>query len=855
MNSRRLTTLAALTLSLGPLMAAWTAPRELVQSATGVDVELFEKVKPGTELDPTGRAMEQYVEPAFGFVRIPTRYSANALPLDRSTPFVLRAGIKRTFAPGEYEFRLRARGAARLVVDGREIARTAPQKPNLSGNDPVPPPPPKSTGSVRPAAFPLQEQVAPVVLDSSVHEVVLIAVIGGKGLTPTPGELSVSLGLPGSTPRLLAPGAGPLLTDADWENYAELSQARHRDQDRTTRRRVGRTAVEAWNRRHAEVRTWLLAQEPTVSSENPIDRYLSASLAREKTPASPRIGDLEFLRRLSLDTTGRVPTIEEIRRFLSEPAAQRRTRAIDRALQTEGWADHWVSYWQDVLAENPSILKPDLNNTGPFRWWLHQSLEDNLPFDRIAAEMVLMEGSALQGGPSGFGQATLSDSPMAAKSHILSQAFLGENLGCARCHDAPSHPFLQKDLFGLASMLSGKKEVIPATSTVPFREGARRPLVKVTSKAGEAIPAAWCFKRFAEDTRFPLPELASTEKSTPADRKRLATLLVAPENRRFAEVLVNRLWKRLMGRGFVEPVDDWSLSKPVHPELLTSLANRFVADGYDLKAFARLCFTSDLYQRRPISDATGQSVPTFAGPYRRRLSAEQIVDSLFLAVGKKFDTEDLNLNPLGDRPLSQFLNLGAPCRSWEFAALSNERDRPALALPESQGMVDILSTFGWRPSRQNPASTRDEGASPMQTLILANGNVGARLVRLSDDGAFVDLALKQQPVSALCRELFLRVLSRPPSAAEAKAVAGYLTPLYAQRAAPGALRSVSKRKTDSRVSWSNHLSAEASVIRLEEERRLRLGDEPTRRLRPAFRERMEDVVWALVNSPEFPLVP
>ena len=112
-----------------------------------------------------------------------------------------------------------------------------------------------------------------------------------------------------------------------------------------------------------------------------------------------------------------------------------------------------MSYWQDVLAENPGILKPDLNNTGPFRWWLHQSFTDNIPIDRMAAELIQMDGSLVQGGPAGFAQATLNDAPMAAKADIIAQAFLGQKLGCARCHDAPFQPFKQKDLFSLASML------------------------------------------------------------------------------------------------------------------------------------------------------------------------------------------------------------------------------------------------------------------------------------------------------------------------------------------------------------------------------------------------------------------
>jgi hypothetical protein len=647
-----------------------------------------------------------------------------------------------------------------------------------------------------------------------------------------------------------------MLTDAGWESFATAETSRIRQLDVERRHAAGAPAAAAWSERERRIKDWVDRKAPTTAAGE-IDRLIDRKLKAARIAPTGRTGDLEFLRRLSLDTSGQIPTVAEIRQFMADPAATRRVRAIDRFLARPGWADHWVSYWQDVLAENPGILKPDLNNTGPFRWWLHQSFEDNLPFDRIVADLIRMEGSAHQGGPAGFGMATLNDAPMAAKGHILAQAFLGENLGCARCHDAPHHPFRQRDLFSLAAMLDGKPVKIPATSTVVFREGARRPNVQVTSRPGEPISPAWSFVGLVRETGFPLPSLGQPQAPSGLEARRtrseLASLVVAPENERFSQVLANRVWKRYMGRGIVEPVDDWNRASPSNPELLQHLAREFVRSGHDLRALARLIFTSDAYQRKPAVRA--EAAADFAGPTRRRMAAEQVVDSLFLSVGKKFDSEELNLNPIGDRPVEQFLNLGAPCRAWEFTALSNERDRPALALPISQGIVDVLTTFGWRQSRQSPASVREEAPSPMQTLLLANGNVGARLVRLSDDSALTELALRDLSLGDLVRETFLRILSRPPTATESKTFETYAAPSFAGRRIVGASQRVSKPRSDTRVSWSNHLSAEATEIRMAEERRLRLGDVATARLTPAFRERFEDVVWALMNSPEFVLVP
>jgi hypothetical protein len=240
---------------------------------------------------------------------------------------------------------------------------------------------------------------------------------------------------------------------------------------------------------------------------------------------------------------------------------------------------------------------------------------------------------------------------------------------------------------------------------------------------------------------------------------------------------------------------------------------------------------------------------------RRRLTAEQLVDSLHRAAGKQLECEELNLNPAGDRSPSQFLNMGKPERAWQLTALSNERDRPALALPIAQSLIDVMTTYGWRQSRQNPATNRDDAPSAMQTLILANGVLGTRIVRLSDDSAMTELALEDRPLDSLIQETFLRVLSRPPEADETKMLRDLLAPHYANRKVKGAEVVQSAMKTDNRVSWSNHLSAEATLNRMEEERRLRMGAAPTKRLTPEFRERFEDALWAMVNSPEYVMMP
>ncbi|MGH9672369.1 MAG: hypothetical protein ACRD44_04255, partial [Bryobacteraceae bacterium] len=155
----------------------------LLTEAQPVRVELFENVLAGSEFEIRDRQpAERYSEPAYGFVRTPIRYSSSAIPLDRSVPFVLRAAYERTLPAGPHNFRLRARGAAVLWVNGSQVLSTKPQKPNKSGDDPVPPPVVRDNSPLRPAAYPHQDATATLDLGAGTHRFELIAIIGGKGL-------------------------------------------------------------------------------------------------------------------------------------------------------------------------------------------------------------------------------------------------------------------------------------------------------------------------------------------------------------------------------------------------------------------------------------------------------------------------------------------------------------------------------------------------------------------------------------------------------------------------------------------------------------------------------------------------
>jgi len=782
------------------------------------------------------QASDSFAVPALGLVRLPTKYVAGGIEADRRGPIALHASTVMKTPAGPYRLMLRSRHAARLLVDGNVVAETRPITRNSSGHEPVPAEYVPEDPSWHPLPPGGQERVVDRVGDGAEHRIELWAVVGGKGLRNETGELLAAIIEPGDVPRLI--GGDVPLTAPGWETFVDRESARLVALDADLRRRAAAPDDSYWSDRHGLARRLVEATPRLVpdGTGNLIDRALGDK-------SGPTADDAAFFRRLSLDTTGVIPDPAEVAAFLADPSPEKRDRAIEVRLADPRWADGWMGYWQDVLAENPGMLKPTLNNTGPFRRFLHDALADNMPIDRFVTTLVRMEGSALGGGPAGFGMATQNDAPMAAKAHVLAKAFLAVEMKCARCHDAPFHPYAQEDLFGLAALLSGKSQAIPATSTVPRQPGGRVPTVSVSLEAGQAVEPAWSLTDIAPSE---LPEGLISGEASPRDR--LAALITSPTNRRFAPVVVNRLWHRYLGYGLVEPVDDWDGQlRKRNPELLADLATEFVAQGYDLKHVARLIFRSRAYQARPGDPG---------GPSRRRMSAEQVLDSLFAAVGKPFRAEELCLDIDGRRPPSEFLNLGRPRRAWQLALPSNERDRPALTLPVVSSLTDALLAFGWRAARPDPITVREESISPLQPALLANGLVvDGRIARLSDDGAVTELCLQGQPADALIRAVVLRVFSRPATEPEVARLVAYLGDTHADRVVQGAAPVPPMRPSARRVSWSNHLHPEATLIQAEEERIVRGGDPPTGRLTPAFRERMEDVLWALVNSPEFVFLP
>ena len=825
-------------------------------SANRVHVRLYEDV--GSEAAWPMRSLEplvEYEQNGFGFSKIPYAYGRGGVRRDWSGPVMMLAMAELSLGEGDVQWMLRAGGLSRLWINDEVVLDTPAHLKSASGHGAV--------KAVDPADPWLRPPRPGHFEESTTHHssgtitLALETMIGGKSIRYEPGEILVAYRTdPAEQWQLVRFDQATELTDSGWLRYAADHESQVQAVDDAERRRAASKEDEYWSSRHEEAKRFVASlpqlDVPSKSNDNAIDYFIQSQLNNQTLTG--QTSDHEFIRRLYLDCLGVVPSVSELEWFVSQKgnSKQRRARLIDRVLTDSRWADHWTSYWMDVLAENPNVLKPTLNNTGPFRFYLNDVLRDNVAIDRWVSVLLRMEGSKLGGGPAGFAMAAQNDVPMAAKAHVATSAFLGANMKCARCHDAPYHEWTQKDLFGLAAMLKREPIKVPATSSVPKEffgeEDPEDSLITLSLSPGDSVDPSWSL------ASYPTIDASNSQSDDEEvdTRDLFAEQLTRPQNQQFSKTIVNRLWKQFLGEGLVEPVDDWEGAEPSHPELLEYLARELASNEFDVKHVAKLILNSDTYGRTS-SHREIRSEPQerrFASPRARRMSAEQIVDSMHVVIGRPMDCDELTFDPEARMKPTAQNNLGRPARAWQLTSLSNERDRPALSLPRAAAVTECLEAFGWKASRQEPVNHRPSEPNVIQPGILANGLLSIQLTRLTDEDELTQVAIRAKSAEQLVEHLFQRFLTREPTPNERKRFVRLLKLDFDSRM----LENPSPPETPIRepfVSWANHLHPDATDVRLREAERLRQGPTPSRLLDSNWRERLEDAVWALINTPEF----
>jgi len=411
-----------------------------------------------------------------------------------------------------------------------------------------------------------------------------------------------------------------------------------------------------------------------------------------KHPATGLISDSAFLRRSYVDLIGRIPSVAEIKSFQAMPAAGRRGKLVDQLLKHPRFADRWTVFFAD-------LFRVRSNAPGGTRLmaYIHQSLTKGKPYDVLCRELIAANGRSDYIPAAGFVLADNAD-PMALAG-ITAQVFMGIRISCAQCHDHPFDVWKRKDFYELAAFFGKTRRVQNRFANVVYTtevkqssilwppEGVgdsdkRKPIAprfltrwaKKETKQPSYIQRLNTLRLAARNRQLATLDRKKAEQSlddllnnagkgagkgglnvrkeakaairqidVKADlyrpsalRKKLATLITDPRNRLFSESLANRVWSRLMGRGIVEPIDDFRRDNaPSHPQTLRFLGEEFVASDFNFRHLVKLIITSQAYQRRHAigasdADRTILESRFLAAPMRRMMS-ESLYDSIVTA--------------------------------------------------------------------------------------------------------------------------------------------------------------------------------------------------------------------------------
>jgi hypothetical protein len=390
-----------------------------------------------------------------------------------------------------------------------------------------------------------------------------------------------------------------------------------------------------------------------------VDRSHAAKATKLNAPAN----DETFLRRVYLDVVGRIPSLEESERFLVSKEADKRAKLIGELLGSEGYVSHMFNWKADLLRLNTRGLAGQPGKL--YDDWVKDSIRSHMPYDEFVRQLITASGYMWENGAVGFYVRDLG-MPLDHMSN-MTRIFLGTRIECAQCHDHPLEPITQKDFYQMTAFTFGVSNLgkpggySPANVKQWPEIKARLAELHSDKMLDDSVSSTIApLKRLTTDTEMLLkypetypydaalrgkpvePRTLFGDEAVITDgnrRKAFAEWLTSPRNPRFAKNIANRLWKRVMGVGLIEPVDSLSaLPKPEHAELMEFLTQTMIRLRFDERAFMAVLLNTRLYQSDAVRE-TLEPATAFAllGPQLRRLSAEQIWDSHLVMLAKDMD--------------------------------------------------------------------------------------------------------------------------------------------------------------------------------------------------------------------------
>ena len=443
-----------------------------------------------------------------------------------------------------------------------------------------------------------------------------------------------------------------------------------------------------------------------------VDRSVDTLLATLGIPASGAVDDASFLRRVSLDLTGRLPEPGSVRSFLADRDPERRVKLIDRLLASEAFNEYWTLQLAKLLRIHAQ--PGNLLGVEKYHAWLKQQISEKVGYDVVARSVLTAQGDTHQIGPANFFRTVGGPREQA---EFTSELFMGSRLRCANCHNHPLDQWTQDDYHGLAAIFARVQQ----GQVVAVASGGQVIHPRTGENAVPRIPG----EHFLEDSDDP--------------REALADWLISSDNPYFARAMVNRLWKAMMGRGLVEPADDLRATNPAtHPKLLKTLAEDFVAHQFDLRHTLRLIASSDAYSRSSRT-VSGNEIDDRYYSHRmpQSLEPEVLADAIsdVLEVSERYgDTA------LGTRAVT-LVDPGIESQTLDVLGRCSRQDtcETPVLVQDNGGLSRKLHLFNGPLLNQRIASNR------------------GRLSRLLESGATVEVVVD---------EFYLAALGRPVSDGE-----------------------------------------------------------------------------------------
>jgi hypothetical protein len=445
-----------------------------------------------------------------------------------------------------------------------------------------------------------------------------------------------------------------------------------------------------------------------------LDALLARGLQRRQQEALPPVDDATFVRRAWLSIAGHIAPLAEVETFLADQDPGKRDKLIDRLLDSPGHTSHVANFWFDQLR----VKSRQQNFSGePFAHFIRQAIQQDLPYDLFVQQMLVAEGPGHKAGNGATGMLLRDmNMPHDAMANAL-RLFLGTRMECAQCHNHPFDHWTQKQFFEMAAFFGGiryrDENALPnlvglRTELANADERVRQQALNLVRRMNqgldgsgngvERLPGDYKYDDlkpgapvlantiFGADVKLKYPE---TKKGTPQrgqgraraaapendSRQALAQWLASAKNPQFARVIANRMWARTFGAGIVEPLDDWRKdTEGVHPELLVAIEKLMKDLAFDLRQFERVLLHTQLFQRAcPTDDGKPGDPFLFRGPLLRRMTAEQLWDSLLTLV---FADVDERLRPLDDRAVPVY---------EQFATVSKADAKEILAMVDRRG--------------------------------------------------------------------------------------------------------------------------------------------------------------------------